>query len=49
MTLRKAEEREKLRQEVEALRSTLGAGVVQDLVVCESQATLAGSRSSGLP
>jgi DNA-binding NtrC family response regulator len=38
MTLRKAEEREKLRQEVEALRSTLGAGVVQDLVVCESQA-----------
>ena len=38
MTIRKAEEREKLRQEVEALRSTLGAGVVQDLVVCESQA-----------
>jgi two-component system response regulator AtoC len=38
MTIRKAEERERLRQEVEALRSTLGAGVVQDLVVCESQA-----------
>ncbi|HYC31705.1 MAG TPA: sigma-54 dependent transcriptional regulator [Gemmatimonadales bacterium] len=38
MTLRKAEEREKLRREVETLRSTLGAGVVQDLVVCESRA-----------
>src|SRR6476619_5185098 len=38
MTIRQAEEREKLRQEVEALRSTLGGGVVQDLVVCESQA-----------
>ncbi|MBA2457915.1 MAG: response regulator, partial [Gemmatimonadales bacterium] len=38
MTLRKAEEREKLRREVETLRSTLGAGVVNDLVVCESQA-----------
>ena len=38
MTLRKAEEREKLRREVEALRSSLGAGVVSDLVVCESQA-----------
>src|SRR6478609_11252507 len=38
MTIRKAEERERLRREVEALRSTLGAGVVQDLVVCESQA-----------
>ena len=37
MTIRKAEEREKLRQEVEALRSSLGAGVVQDLVVCESR------------
>ncbi|HEU5041987.1 MAG TPA: sigma-54 dependent transcriptional regulator [Gemmatimonadales bacterium] len=38
MTLRKAEEREKLRREVETLRSSLGAGVVQDLVVCESRA-----------
>ena len=38
MTLRKAEEREKLRREVETLRSSLGAGVVSDLVVCESQA-----------
>ncbi|MBA3258890.1 MAG: sigma-54-dependent Fis family transcriptional regulator [Gemmatimonadales bacterium] len=38
MTLRKAEEREKLRREVETLRSSLGAGVVNDLVVCESQA-----------
>jgi two-component system response regulator AtoC len=38
MTIRKAEEREKLRQEVEALRSSLGAGVVSDLVVCESRA-----------
>jgi two-component system response regulator AtoC len=37
MTLRKAEEREKLRREVETLRSSLGAGVVQDLVVCESR------------
>ncbi len=38
MTLRKAEEREKLRREVEVLRSNLGPGVVQDLVVCESRA-----------
>ncbi|HEX6105723.1 MAG TPA: sigma-54 dependent transcriptional regulator [Gemmatimonadales bacterium] len=38
MTLRKAEEREKLRREVETLRNSLGAGVVQDLVVCESRA-----------
>jgi two-component system, NtrC family, response regulator AtoC len=38
MTVRKAEERERLRREVESLRSTLGAGVVQDLVVCESKA-----------
>src|SRR6476659_1745649 len=38
MTIRKAEERERLRREVETLRSTLGAGVVQDLVVCESKA-----------
>jgi two-component system, NtrC family, response regulator AtoC len=38
MTLRKAEEREKLRREVETLRSSLGAAAVSDLVVCESQA-----------
>jgi two-component system, NtrC family, response regulator AtoC len=38
MTIRKAEERERLRREVETLRSSLGAGVVQDLVVCESKA-----------
>jgi two-component system response regulator AtoC len=38
MTLRKAEEREKLRREVETLRSSLGAGVVNDLVVSESRA-----------
>jgi two-component system response regulator AtoC len=38
MTLRKAEERERLRREVETLRTSLGAGVVQDLVVCESRA-----------
>ncbi len=38
MTIRKAEERERLRREVESLRSSLGAGVVQDLVVCESKA-----------
>jgi two-component system, NtrC family, response regulator AtoC len=38
MTIRKAAEREKLRREVETLRSSLGAGVVQDLVVCESRA-----------
>jgi two-component system response regulator AtoC len=38
LTLRKAEEREKLRREVETLRTSLGAGVVQDLVVCESRA-----------
>ncbi len=37
MTLRKAEEREKLRREVETLRSSLGTGMVNDLVVCESQ------------
>src|SRR6476646_4676658 len=37
MTIRKAEERERLRREVETLKSTLGAGVVQDLVVCESK------------
>jgi two-component system response regulator AtoC len=38
MTVRKAEERERLRREVETLRSSLGAGVVQDLVICESKA-----------
>jgi two-component system response regulator AtoC len=38
LTLRKAEEREKLRREVETLRSSLGAGLVNDLVVSESQA-----------
>jgi len=38
MTIRKAEEREKLRREVEALRSNLGAGAVQDLIVSESRA-----------
>ena len=37
ITLRKAAEREKLRREVEELRSSLGAGVVQDLVVSESR------------
>jgi two-component system, NtrC family, response regulator AtoC len=38
MTLRKAEEREKLRREVEVLRTNLGAGAASDLVVCESRA-----------
>src|SRR6476469_2674728 len=38
MTIRKAEERERLRREVESLRSSLGAGAVQDLVVSESKA-----------
>jgi two-component system response regulator AtoC len=38
MTLRKAEEREKLRREVEVLRTRLGAGAASDLVVCESRA-----------
>jgi two-component system, NtrC family, response regulator AtoC len=38
MTLRKAEEREKLRREVELLRTSLGAGAAGDLVVCESRA-----------
>ena len=37
MTIGKAEEREKLRREVEILRSTAGAGSVSDLVVCESR------------
>jgi two-component system response regulator AtoC len=38
MTVRKAEERERLRREVETLRSTLGTGAVRDLVVSESKA-----------
>jgi two-component system response regulator AtoC len=37
MTLRKAEEREKLRREVEQLRTSLGASAAGDLVVCESR------------
>ncbi|HEX2451982.1 MAG TPA: sigma 54-interacting transcriptional regulator, partial [Gemmatimonadales bacterium] len=37
LTVRKAEERERLRREVEALRSTIGADVVRDLVVAESR------------
>ncbi|MGH7517621.1 MAG: sigma-54-dependent transcriptional regulator [Gemmatimonadales bacterium] len=37
LTLRKAEERERLRREVESLRSTLGADAVRDLVVAESR------------
>jgi two-component system response regulator AtoC len=37
ITIRKAAEREKLRREVEELRSSLGAGMVQDLVVSESR------------
>jgi two-component system, NtrC family, response regulator AtoC len=35
--IRKAEEHERLRREVEALRSSVGAGSVNDLVVCESR------------
>jgi two-component system response regulator AtoC len=38
MTLRKAEERERLRREVETLRTSLGAGAAGDLVVSESRA-----------
>src|SRR5690349_5595813 len=38
MTIRKAEERERLRREVETLRTSLGAGALQDLVVSESKA-----------
>jgi DNA-binding NtrC family response regulator len=38
MTLRKAEERERLRREVDTLRSSLGIGAVGDLVVCQSKA-----------
>jgi two-component system response regulator AtoC len=37
MTVRKAEERERLRREVETLRSSLGADAVRDLVVAESR------------
>ena len=38
LTLRKAEERERLRREVEQLRASLGADAVRDLVVAESPA-----------
>jgi two-component system response regulator AtoC len=38
MTIRKAEEREKLRREVEQLRTSLGASAALDLVICESRA-----------
>jgi two-component system, NtrC family, response regulator AtoC len=38
MTLRKAEERERLRREVETLRSSLGVGGSGDLVVSQSRA-----------
>jgi two-component system, NtrC family, response regulator AtoC len=38
MTLRKAEERERLRREVEVLRTSLGAGAAADLLVSESRA-----------
>jgi two-component system response regulator AtoC len=38
LTVRKAEERERLRREVETLRSTLGMDTVRDLVICESRA-----------
>ena len=37
MTIRKAEEHERLRREVETLRSSVGAGTVNDLIVCESR------------
>jgi two-component system response regulator AtoC len=37
LTLRKAEERERLRREVEQLRASLGADAVRDLVVAESK------------
>ncbi|HET7600878.1 MAG TPA: sigma-54 dependent transcriptional regulator, partial [Gemmatimonadales bacterium] len=37
MTVRKAEERERLRREVEVLRSSLGADAVRDTVVSESK------------
>jgi two-component system response regulator AtoC len=38
LIVRKAEERERLRREVEALRSTLGMGAVRDLVISQSKA-----------
>ena len=38
MAVRKAEERERLRREVEALRSNVGIGAVQELVVSQSPA-----------
>ena len=38
LTLRKAEERERLRLEVQQLRATLGAGAVRDLLIAESPA-----------
>jgi DNA-binding NtrC family response regulator len=38
LTIRKAEERERLRQEVETLRSAMGAEAVRDLVISESRA-----------
>jgi two-component system, NtrC family, response regulator AtoC len=38
LTVRKAEERERLRREVEALRMSLGIGAVGDLVVSQSRA-----------
>jgi DNA-binding NtrC family response regulator len=37
LTVRKAEERERLRREVDALRSSLGIGAVGDLVVSQSR------------
>ncbi|MGH7509438.1 MAG: sigma-54-dependent transcriptional regulator [Gemmatimonadales bacterium] len=38
MAVRKAEERERLRREVEALRSNLGIGAIRELVVSQSRA-----------
>jgi DNA-binding NtrC family response regulator len=38
LTVRKAEERERLRRELDTLRSTLGIGAVSDLVVSQSRA-----------
>src|SRR5919112_3433384 len=38
MTLRKAEERERLQREVQTLRSSLGIGAVGDLVISQSRA-----------
>jgi two-component system response regulator AtoC len=37
MGIRKAEELQRLRREVETLRSSVGAGSVSDLVICESR------------